>query len=286
MALNEADVALNEADRDGERAREDRTPGGTAASAARVRVSDVTKHYEGSDEPIRALEGVSFDVSDGEFVCIVGPSGCGKTTLFRIIAGLEAATAGDVFLNDERVDGPTPDMGVVFQEYHLFPWRTVRGNVGFGLEKGGVGGEKRRQRVDRLVELVGLEGFGDSYPKALSGGMKQRVAIARALAVDPDLLLMDEPFGAVDAQTREMLQSELLEIWRETGKTVLFVTHDVEEAVKLADRIVVMAKEPGRVRETIDVDLPRPRARSDAEFGRYYERVLGLIRGERPESGL
>ena len=260
---------------------------GGAASAARVRVAEVAKHYEGTEGPIRALEGVSFDVSDGEFVCLVGPSGCGKTTLFRIIAGLESATAGEVFLNDERVEGPTPDMGVVFQEYHLFPWRTVRGNVGFGLEKGGIdgegglGGEKRRQRVDRLVELVGLEGFGDSYPKELSGGMKQRVAIARALAVDPDLLLMDEPFGAVDAQTREMLQSELLDIWRETGKTVLFVTHDVEEAVKLADRIVVMAKEPGRVREVIDVDLPRPRARSDAAFGRYYERVLGLIRGER-----
>ena len=258
-------------DANGNAEGEDRTVGG-AASAARVRVADVAKHYEGTEGPIRALEGVSFDVSDGEFVCLVGPSGCGKTTLFRIIAGLESATAGEVFLNDERVEGPTPDMGVVFQEYHLFTWRTVRGNVG---------GEKRQQRVDRLVELVGLEGFGDSYPKELSGGMKQRVAIARALAVDPDLLLMDEPFGAVDAQTREMLQSELLEIWRETGKTVLFVTHDVEEAVKLADRIVVMAKEPGRVREVIDVDLPRPRARSDAAFGRYYERVLGLIRGER-----
>ena len=264
---------------DDERGRE-------TATAARVRVSDITKHYEGNEGPIRALEGVSFDASDGEFVCLVGPSGCGKTTMFRIIAGLESATAGNVFLNDKRVDGPTSDMGVVFQEYHLFPWRTVRGNVAFGLEKGDVGGETRRQRVERLVELVGLEGFGDSYPKALSGGMKQRVAIARALAVDPDLLLMDEPFGAVDAQTREMLQSELLDIWRETGKTVLFVTHDVEEAVKLADRIVVMAKEPGRVRETIDVELPRPRARSDAEFGRYYERVLGLIRGERPEPDL
>ena len=245
---------------------------------SRVRVADVDKRYEGSDGPIRALEGVSFDVADGEFVCIVGPSGCGKTTLFRIIAGLESATEGAVFLSGNRVDGPTPDMGVVFQEYHLFPWRTVRGNVAFGLEKSGVPADERRARVDRLVELVGLEGFGDSYPKALSGGMKQRVAIARALAVDPDLLLMDEPFGAVDAQTRGMLQTELLDIRAATGKTVLFVTHDVEEAVTLADRIVVMGKAPGRVREIVAVDLPRPRTRSDAEFGRHYEHVLGLIR--------
>ena len=248
----------------------------------RVRIDGVGKRYGGVEGPVQALEGVSFDVSDGEFVCIVGPSGCGKTTLFRIIAGLEAATEGTVLLDGERVEGPTPNMGVVFQEYHLFPWRTVRGNVGFALEKTGVDGETRRERVDRLIELVGLEGFGDSYPKSLSGGMKQRVAIARALAADPDLLLMDEPFGAVDAQTREMLQSELLDIWRETEKTVLFVTHDVEEAVKLADRIVVMGKEPGRVDEIVGIDLPRPRARSDAEFGGHYERVLGLIRGEAP----
>lgn len=245
---------------------------------ARVRIDDIDKQYPGETGPVRALEGVSFDVSDGEFVCIVGPSGCGKTTLFRIIAGLENATSGSVFLDGSRVHGPTPDMGVVFQEYHLFPWRTVRGNVSFGLEKGGVPTSERRERVARLIDLVGLEGFAESYPKELSGGMKQRVAIARALAVDPALLLMDEPFGAVDAQTREMLQRELLEIWERTEKTVLFVTHDVEEAVKLADRIVVMAKEPGRVSEIVDVDLPRPRLRSDVEFGGYYERVLELIR--------
>lgn len=246
----------------------------------RVRIDGVSKHYEAEGGPVRALEGVSFDVSDGEFVCLVGPSGCGKTTLFRIIAGLDAATDGEVYLSGDRVEGPTPDMGVVFQEYHLFPWRTVRGNVAFALEKQDVPESERRARVEELVELVGLEGFEDSYPKALSGGMKQRVAIARALAADPALLLMDEPFGAVDAQTREMLQSELLEIWERTGKTVLFVTHDVEEAVKLADRIVVMAKEPGRVDEIVEVELPRPRSRSDAEFGDYYERILDLIRGD------
>lgn len=243
-----------------------------------VQVDSVSKQYPGATGPVHALESASFDVFDGEFVCIVGPSGCGKTTLFRIIAGLEAETSGGVFLGGRRVEGPTADMGVVFQEYHLFPWRTVRGNVAFGLEKRDVPAAKRRERVDELIDLVGLDGFAESYPKELSGGMKQRVAIARALAADPGLLLMDEPFGAVDAQTREMLQTELLEIWERTGKTVLFVTHDIEEAVKLADRIVVMAREPGRVEEIIDVDLPRPRSRSDADFGDYYERILDLIR--------
>ena len=247
-------------------------------AASGVRIEGVSKRYDAEGGVVRALDGVSFDVDDGEFVCIVGPSGCGKTTLFRIIAGLDGATDGDVYLGDDRVEGPTADMGVVFQEYHLFPWRTVRGNVAFGLEKGGVPTAERRERVDSLVDLVGLNGFADSYPKELSGGMKQRVAIARALATDPGLLLMDEPFGAVDAQTREMLQNELLDIWEQTEKTVLFVTHDVEEAVKLADRIVVMAKEPGRIQDVIEVDLPRPRSRSDADFGAYYERVLGLIR--------
>lgn len=245
-----------------------------------VRIDGLSKRYESNAESVRALENVSFDVADGEFVCIVGPSGCGKTTLFRIIAGLEAASSGTVSLSGDPVEGPTADMGVVFQEYHLFPWRTVRGNVAFGLEKQGVPEAERRRRVDDLVDLVGLDGFEDSYPKALSGGMKQRVAIARALAVEPELLLMDEPFGAVDAQTRAMLQRELIEIWEQTDKTVLFVTHDIEEAITLADRIVVMAKSPGRVDEIVEVDIPRPRSRSDDEFGRYYEHILGLIRGE------
>jgi NitT/TauT family transport system ATP-binding protein len=244
----------------------------------RVRVDSVSKQYPGQNGPVQALKDVSFAVEDGEFVCIVGPSGCGKTTLFRIIAGLESATDGEVYLSGERVKEPTPNMGVVFQEYHLFPWRTVRGNVAFGLEKQGTPETERRERVDYLIDLVGLEGFSESYPKELSGGMKQRVAIARALAADPELLLMDEPFGAVDAQTREMLQAELLDIWQQTRKTVLFVTHDVEEAVKLADRVVVMAKEPGRIQEVVDVDLERPRSRSDPDFGEYYERVLDLIR--------
>lgn len=246
--------------------------------ASRVRIDGIGKRYETDQGSVQALEDVSVEVTPGEFVCLVGPSGSGKTTLFRIVAGLESPTAGTVYLNDDPVTEPNPDMGVVFQEYHLFPWRTVRGNVRFGLERGPVSGDERDRRVERLIDLVGLEGFEDSYPKELSGGMKQRVALARALAVDPSLLLMDEPFGAVDAQTKAMLQGELLDIWERTGKTVLFVTHDIEEAVTLADRIVVMSTEPGHVREVIEVDLPRPRSRTDAGFGEYYERVLELIR--------
>jgi len=246
--------------------------GGTA-----VRVDRVSKQYDGDAGAVQALADVSFTADPGEFVCIVGPSGCGKTTLFRILAGLEPATEGTVRLDDAPVTEPTPEMGIVFQEYHLFPWRTVADNVGFGLEKTGVSGGERRERVRQLIDLVGLDGFADSYPKSLSGGMKQRVALARALAIDPRLLLMDEPFGAVDAQTRERLQDELLDIWAATDKTVLFVTHDVDEAVTLADRIVVMESNPGAIAETVTVDLDRPRSRGDPAFGDYCERVRGLI---------
>jgi len=242
-----------------------------------VRIENVSKQYDSKQGTVQALGGIEFDVERGEFVCIVGPSGCGKTTLFRILAGLEPPTGGKVVLNGSPVTEPNADMGIVFQEYHLFPWQTVQENVAFGLEKADTPADEKRQRVQHLIDLVGLEGFEDSYPKALSGGMKQRVALARALAIDPALLLMDEPFGAVDAQTREMLQDELIEIWQETGKTVLFVTHDVEEAVKLSDRVVVMGKNPGSIREIVEVDFDRPRSRSDPEFGDTYEQVRALI---------
>jgi NitT/TauT family transport system ATP-binding protein len=242
-----------------------------------VEVDGVGKTYAGDGDPVRALDDVSFAAEEGEFVCLVGPSGCGKTTLFRIIAGLTDATDGEVRLAGTPVTGPTTNMGVVFQEYHLFPWLTVEENVGFGLERGDRSAAERERRVDQMLELVGLTEFRESYPKSLSGGMKQRVAIARALAVDPELLLMDEPFGAVDAQTREMLQRELLDVWASTGKTVLFVTHDVAEAVTLADRIVVMAAEPGRVAEVVDVDVDRPRDRGDPAFGEHVSRVRELI---------
>lgn len=253
--------------------------------ASHIRVAGVDKKYLGEpgQSPVQALEDVSFEVEPGEFVSVVGPSGCGKTTLFRIIAGLEDPTSGAVYLDDEAVTEPRPDMGIVFQEYHLFPWRTVRRNVGFGLEKGAAGKEmskqERQNRIQQLVELVGLDGFEESYPKSLSGGMKQRVALARALAKDPTTLLMDEPFSAVDAQTRERLQNELLDIWRETHKTVLFVTHDIEEALNLSDRVVVMEAEPGTVSEIVEVESPRKLSRTDPEFGEYYERIRSLIRG-------
>jgi NitT/TauT family transport system ATP-binding protein len=265
------------------------TDGGSAAADTRgestptgddpetVVVESVGKRYESDRGSVQALRGVDFEVADGEFVCIVGPSGCGKTTLFRIIAGLEEPTAGRVLLDGDPVEGPGPDRGMVFQEYGLFPWRSVRENVAFGLEQQDASADERRRRTREMVDLVGLDGFEDAYPKELSGGMKQRVGIARALAVDPEILLMDEPFGSVDAQTRDMLHGELLDVWAETGKTVLFVTHDVEEAVKLADRVVVMAANPGRVRETVAIDLDRPRERTDPTFARLVGDVRGLI---------
>lgn len=247
------------------------------ASGSTISVTGVSKQYDGEQGVVQALDDINFGVSPGEFVCVVGPSGCGKTTLFRILSGLESPTSGEVVLNDHVVTEPNDNMGIVFQEYHLFPWQTVAENVAFGLKKSRLPSNERAERVQHLIDLVGLDGFEDSYPKSLSGGMKQRVALARALAIDPALLLMDEPFGAVDAQTRESLQDELLDIWQETAKTILFVTHDVEEAVRLADRVVVMGKNPGSIREIIEVDLARPRSRADAAFGEYYEQVRELI---------
>ncbi|SEO86116.1 NitT/TauT family transport system ATP-binding protein [Halogranum amylolyticum] len=256
---------------------EDRQTDRNGRPTRKVDVDGLGKRYESERQTVQALADVNFDVGDGEFVCIVGPSGCGKTTLFRLIAGLEMPTSGAVRLDGTPVEGPGTDRGMVFQEYGLFPWRTVRENVAFGLEEQGVEKTERKRRIREMLDLVGLSDFADAYPKELSGGMKQRVGIARALAVDPELLLMDEPFGAVDAQTRDMLHAELLSIWSETQKTVLFVTHDVEEAVTLSDRVVVMAADPGRVREVVNVDLARPRERTDAAFAEYVEHIRGLI---------
>lgn len=244
------------------------------ASGTRLELDGVGKQYDSPGGTVQALADVSFAVSPGEFVCLVGPSGCGKTTLFRIVAGFEQPTTGTV--RPERTTEQM-NMGIVFQEYHLFPWRTVGGNIRFGMEQLDVATDKQRERTQRLVDLVGLEGFVESYPKSLSGGMKQRVALARALAVDPSLLLMDEPFSAVDAQTRRRLQENILDIHEETRKTILFVTHDIEEALKLGDRVVVMEKNPGRIAEVIDIDLPRPRSRTTPAFGDLYERVLDHI---------
>ncbi|WGL53156.1 ABC transporter ATP-binding protein [Nocardioides sp. BP30] len=206
-----------------------------------------------------ALGEVDLELAANEFVTVVGPSGCGKSTLLNILAGLEEPTSGQALVDGAPVDGPSPERGVIFQQYALFPWLTVRANVEFGLRTARVPKAERRRRVDHYLELVGLSDFAEKLPKTLSGGMKQRCAIARAYAADPAILLMDEPFGAVDALTRVRLQEQLLDTWSRERRTVLFITHDVDEAVFLANRVVVMAANPGRIQEIVDVDLPYPR---------------------------
>ena len=206
-----------------------------------------------------ALNGVDMEIGENEFVCVVGPSGCGKSTLLNIIAGLEKPTSGRVCVKGKEVVNPGSERGVIFQQYALFPWLTVKKNVKFGLKLRGVKEPELSAIADKYIRLVGLEEFGDSYPKELSGGMKQRVAIARAYAVNPEILLMDEPFGALDAQTRTQLQTELLETWEKEKKTCFFITHDVEEAIILAQRVVIMSARPGRVKEIVPVNIPYPR---------------------------
>jgi NitT/TauT family transport system ATP-binding protein len=236
---------------------------------------NVTRRYDTANGPCEALETISLEVKPGEFLCIVGPSGCGKTTLLRMIAGLDCPTSGEIILDGTPVGGPSPDRGMVFQEFSLFPWRTVLKNVEFGLK---IQGKRDVQKAAmHYVELVGLMGFEDSLPFQLSGGMKQRVAIARALATEPAILLMDEPFGSVDAQTRNLLQEELLEIWKRTKKTILFVTHSVDEALYLADRVVVMSSRPGRILEVLPVDVERPRKRTSLQMNNLREQVLMLL---------
>lgn len=231
-----------------------------------IDIRGLSKTFKKGDREVCALADFDLSITDGEFVCLLGPSGCGKTTVLRIVAGLEEKTEGSVRVHSQEVSSAGSDRGMVFQEFALFPWRTVRRNIEFGLEIKNVPEEQRREISDRLIELVGLKGFEDSHPKELSGGMKQRVGIARALANDPTVLLMDEPFGSLDAQTRNLMQKELLRIWSATKKTILFVTHSVDEAVFLADRIAVMTARPGKVREVIEVKLPRPRDRTSSEF--------------------
>jgi NitT/TauT family transport system ATP-binding protein len=231
-----------------------------------ISISLLSKVFSKGKREVVALSGFDLEVRDGEFVCLLGPSGCGKTTVLRIVAGLEEKTSGSVKLKNREISSPGSDRGMVFQEFALFPWRTVRKNIEFGLEVKNVPKEKRATISKKYIDLVGLSGFEDAHPIELSGGMKQRVGIARALANEPAVLLMDEPFGSLDAQTRNLMQKELLRIWSATHKTILFVTHSVDEAVFLADRIVVMTARPGKVRETIEVGLQRPRDRTSREF--------------------
>jgi NitT/TauT family transport system ATP-binding protein len=209
--------------------------------------------------PVRALNNFDIDVTSGEFLSIVGPSGCGKSTFLNAVLGLVKIDSGDLKLGGRVVDGPGTDRAMVFQEFGLLPWRTVLNNVELGLELKGVPTQVRRDTSDKLIEMVGLSGFEGHYPHELSGGMKQRVGLARALATDPDVLLMDEPFAALDAQTRDLMQVELLRIWQDSRKTVLFVTHQIDEAIYLSDRVMVMTKRPGRAKKIFDIPLPRPR---------------------------
>ncbi|MPV36696.1 ABC transporter ATP-binding protein [Georgenia subflava] len=225
----------------------------------KIDFQDVTRVYEVNKSEFYAVNGVNLAVADGEFITIVGPSGCGKSTLLNLAAGLDDPSAGQVLVDGLAVKGPGPDRGVIFQQYALFPWLTVRKNVEFGLKVAKVSATERRHRAQEVIELVGLTDFAESLPKTLSGGMKQRCAIARAYAANPNLLLMDEPFGALDALTRVRMQEQLLETWSKQRRTVLFITHDVDESVYLANRVVVMAARPGRIKEVIEVPLPYPR---------------------------
>jgi NitT/TauT family transport system ATP-binding protein len=228
-----------------------------------------------------ALEDFTLSVNTGEFIAVVGPSGCGKSTLLDIIAGLTKSRGGEIYIDGRLVTGPALDRGFIMQGYALFPWRTVRRNVEYGLEVKHVHKKQRGDIAKRYIDLVGLNGFEDRYPNELSGGMRQRVAIARSLAYDPQVLLMDEPFAAVDAQTREVLQDELLRIWETTRKTIIFVTHSIEESVLLAGRVVVMTKHPGRIKKVVDIDLPRPRTAADMraspDFSSVVRRVWELL---------
>jgi NitT/TauT family transport system ATP-binding protein len=244
--------------------------------ARKLEIADLSKSFG----DLEALRGINVAVERGEFISVVGPSGCGKTTFLRMVAGLESATAGTILLDGKPLAGPGGNRGFVFQNDSLLPWRTVLSNALIGPEVAGAVGQTERKRTLDLLKLVGLGGFENYYPRQLSGGMRQRVNLARALAIDPDVLLMDEPFAALDAQTREIMQTELLRIWEQGRKTVLFVTHQIDEAVFLSDRVLVFARRPGRLQESVEIKLPRPRAldiKRKPEFIAYVDHIWKLI---------
>jgi len=234
-----------------------------------IEIKGVSKIFKLQDQAIHALADANLAIRKGEFVCLIGASGCGKSTLLRIMAGFEQPSLGEALMWGKPIELPEPSRGMVFQDYALFPWLSVRDNIGFGPTSRGLGRGEVKDTVDKFIELVGLQKFATAYPHQLSGGMKQRVAIARVLANDAELVLMDEPFGALDAMTRERLQDELLEIWQRTGLTVVFVTHSIEEAIFLADRVVVMSPGPGRIDNEYSIDLPRPRDIASPEFNEW-----------------
>lgn len=249
----------------------------------KLSVSGLTKSFG----DLTVLDRIALDIAAGEFVCLVGPSGCGKTTFLRIIGGLETAEEGSITIDGDPVKGPGADRGFVFQADSMLPWRRVLGNAAIGLEINGRNGAKERSLTRKLLELVGLKGFDTYYPRQLSGGMRQRVNLARALAIDPEVLLMDEPFSGLDAQTREIMQTELLRIWTEGRKTVLFITHQIDEAVYLADRVIVFGRRPGHVQDVVPIDLPRPRDLSikrDPRFAPLVDRIWKRIEYDVRES--
>jgi NitT/TauT family transport system ATP-binding protein len=262
----------------------------SVSDAPKISIRGLTKRFAVRGKTVEALAGINLDIRAGEFFCIVGPSGCGKTTLLRIVAGLERRTAGVIQIapnsNGDVADRSKPINSMVFQEQSIFPWMTVRKNIAFGLKAQGLSREKRTKIADAYIEKVGLGGFANALPHQLSGGMKQRVSIARAFATDPDILLMDEPFAALDEQTKLVLQEELVRIWEETRKTVIYVTHSIDEAIVLADRILVMSARPGRIKDIIEIGpiFPRPRhvqnVKSSPRFGELFGHVWELLRDE------
>jgi NitT/TauT family transport system ATP-binding protein len=243
-------------------------------------IKGIHKRYVTNEAEVVALTDIDLEIREGEFVSLLGPSGCGKSTLLKIIAGLLNATGGRIDIDGTPVTAPGPERAVVFQDYALFPWMTVESNVEFGLEARGVAADKRRQVSGELLKLVGLGEFAKKYPHHLSGGMKQRVSIARALAVEPQILLMDEPFGALDAQTRSVMQEELLRIWKLYRKTVVFVTHSIDEAIYLSDRIVIMTARPGRIKAIVEVKEERPRDLTTPAMNELQRRVRGILSEE------
>jgi sulfonate transport system ATP-binding protein len=251
------------------------------AVTSKIRVEGVSRHFPaGHGGQLAALENINLEVLPGEFLCIVGPSGCGKSTLLHLIAGLDRPSAGEIWIDGRKVEGPGSDRILLFQELGLFPWLTARENVEFGLRQKGIGRSERREQARYYLQLVRLSQFEEHHPHQLSGGMKQRVALARALAMQPDVLLMDEPFAALDAQTRDLLHDELERVWRETGQTIIFVTHNVREAVRLGDRVLVLSYRPGRIKTAFSISLSRPRHIEDSEVAFTSKRVLGYLREE------
>ena len=242
----------------------------------KVVVDKVSKHFDTKAGPLQVLDDIELAVADGEFVCLLGPSGCGKSTLLNTIAGFVQPTSGRVLIDGEQVLAPNPQRVFVFQEYGIFPWASVWDNVALGLHHSQNRAETAH-KVQQTIDLVGLTGFEKSYPMELSGGMKQRVEVARALAVSPDVIYMDEPFGALDSLTRLTMRAEIIRIWQQQQPTILFVTHDVDESIQLAERIVVMSARPGRIAGIIDVDLPHPRDLGSPEYGRIKNRLYGLL---------